>query len=259
MALLRCLFAFRLRRRGQNAVPGIGVRHFSCKCPCAFGIFPAHFPTKWLLWHFANVVRGKRFRIFRANCDAKGLLCSVPVCAPLCSHMSAVICVHLGMCCVNALTPTVCALICVLLCALICVIPCALICMLWFVCSHMCAGMCSPLCALLCALICVLSYACSICLQSYVCYHHIVYFTQFHPTHCLGYLARIMLTHCFGKLRENCACPSGRSDAGTHWFPKSVCVLLWTHLHRRLQNELKLWKRNSKKNSKTDYWFGSRR
>ena len=33
IALLECLFAFRLRKREENAVPGMGVRHFSCKFP----------------------------------------------------------------------------------------------------------------------------------------------------------------------------------------------------------------------------------
>ena len=75
MALVKCPCAFRLRRLAQNAVPGIGVRHFplnfhtkwllwnvhvhfdragSHKMPCpglGSGIFPLDFYTKWLLWN----------------------------------------------------------------------------------------------------------------------------------------------------------------------------------------------------------------
>ena len=136
MALLKCRCAFRLRRLAQNAVPGIGVRHFSCN-------FPYSYVCSFALSH---------------------------VCLHALSHM-----------CSYALS-YVCS------CVLLYVCSCVLSCVSSYVLSYVCSCACALMCVLLCARIRVLS-----SVLSYVCSHDTVSFSQFHPPHCLGSLAGIIL------------------------------------------------------------------
>ena len=97
------------------------------------------------------------------------------MCAPLCSHACPPMCSHMcGPLCSHVCPPwcsNICALICVLVCDLICVLLCALICVL----------LCALICVLLCALICVLSWYC------------VLFLIRFHPLHCLGSFAGIIV------------------------------------------------------------------
>ena len=121
MAFVKCPCAFRLRKLAQNAAPGSGVRHFSCKFQHKIALI-----CVFLCAH----------------------ICVLPY---LCSHMCPLICV--------LLCALVCVLsyVCSHMCAPTCSHMCALICMLSYVCSHMCALICAlsyvcfPPCAPMCS------------------------------------------------------------------------------------------------------------
>ena len=83
-----------------------------------------------------------------------------------------------------------CALICVVLYALMCVLLGALIYVLSYVCSSVISYVCSYVLSYVCSS--VLSYVCSYVL-SYVCSHDTVSFSSFHPLHCLGSFAGIIV------------------------------------------------------------------
>ena len=94
-----------------------------------------------------------------------------------------------------------CALICVVLYALMCVLLGALIYVLSYVCSSVISYVCSYVLSYVCSS--VLSYVCSYVL-SYVCSHDTVSFSSFHPLHCLGSFAGIIVPSflrslCVGK------------------------------------------------------------
>ena len=92
-----------------------------------------------------------------------------PICAPVCSHMSALLCVLSTVCSSTYAPMRMFPSVCFHMRALI---MCALI----RVCVLLCALTSVPSCVLVCALMCE-------CVLSFVCSHDNMFFSYFHPPH----------------------------------------------------------------------------